>query len=262
MKPDVVPERLDNPLNYKAILLILVGVLIFQSVLYFIPESESEITDIIISIVSFVNPLAASIASFVIYTRYKGTRVFGRAYFSLGLAYLMVFAAEVTYLVYDLILQLDPYPSIADVFFFALYPFTIIHIVLNAKFFNPKLLKKEKKWLFIISIPVIVIYLTVSSFPFPESEYLFDYFYGVLFAAGSAITLAFAFIGVKIFREGTLGTIWLLLVIGILTNTIGDVWYYHLEIFGEYDLLHPVNIFWYFSYWLIVYALYKHKEAI
>ncbi len=265
MKPNIVPERLDNPLNYKVIFLIFVSVLTFQLILSIVPESENEKIDLIISIVSFVNPLAASIASFTIWTRYRGTKVFGRAYFSLGMAYLMVFAAELTYLVYDILLNLDPYPSIADVFFFALYPFTMIHILLNIKFFKSKVFQNERNWLFIIPIPIIVIYVASSVYLFEVEgiEYSsFDFFYGILFTSGSAVTLAFAILGVKIFREGIMGTVWLLLVIGILTNTIGDVWYYHLEIFEQYDLLHPVNVFWYFSYWLIVYALYKHKKTI
>ena len=135
MKPDIVPEHLKNPINYKILVLIFLSVIVFQSVLYFIPESESEKYEFIISVISFVNPLATSIASFVIWKRYGGTLVFGRAYFFLGMAYFMVFAAELTYLTYDLVLNIDPYPSIADVFFFALYPFTLIHLILNIKFF-------------------------------------------------------------------------------------------------------------------------------
>jgi len=116
----------------------------FQSALYFIPESESEKYEFIISVISFVNPLATSVASFVIWKRYGGTLVFGRSYFFLGMAYFMVFAAELTYLIYDLVLNIDPYPSIADVFFFALYPFTLIHLILNIKFFKLKILQTEK----------------------------------------------------------------------------------------------------------------------
>ena len=265
MKPDIVPEHLKNPINYKILVLIFVSVIAFQSALYFIPESESEKYEFIISVISFVNPLATSIASFVIWKRYGGTLVFGRAYFFLGMAYFMVFAAELTYLIYDLVLNIDPYPSIADVFFFALYPFTLIHLILNIKFFKLKILQTEKKWLFIIPIFIIITYVLSSIFSTSgnaENYFSFDFFYGLIFTIGSAITLAFAILGAKIFKEGALGTVWFLLVIGILVNTIGDVWYYHLEIFGQYDLMHPVNIFWYSSYWLMVYALYRHKKEM
>ena len=266
MEPSTVPENLNNPLNYKVIMMVFVAVFTFQIILYAIPESENEKVGLIISVVSIVSPLAVSIISFVIWSRYKGTKIFGRAYVSLGLAYFMVFAAEVTYFIYHMILQVDPYPSIADVFFFALYPFTMIHLILNIKFFKPKIFQSEKKWLVIIPIPIIIIYIFTSIFLIQEKgiEYhnSFDFIYGVLFITGSTITLALAFLGVKIFRESAMGTVWLLLVVGIFTNTIGDVWYYHLEIFEQYTLFHPVNVFWYSSYWLIVYALYKHREAI
>ena len=263
MKPSVVPGHMKNPINYKILALIFVSVLAFQSILYFTPESEKY--EFLISIISFVNPLATSIASFIIWKRYGGTLIFGRAYFSLGLAYFMVFTAELTYLIYDLILNIDPYPSIADVFFFALYPFTLIHLILNIKFFKLKILQTEKKWLFIIPTFVIITYVlsSILSTTGEFDDYIsFDFFYGLIFTIGSAITLAFAIVGAKIFKEGTLGTVWLLLVIGILVNTIGDVWYYNLEIFEQYDLMHPVNIFWYSSYWLMIYALYRHKKEM
>ena len=265
MKPDIVPEYLKNPINYKILVLIFSSVMIFQSILYFIPESESEKYEFLISIISFVNPLATSITSFVIWKRYDGSLVFGRAYLFLGMAYFMVFAAELTYLIYDLVLHVDPYPSIADVFFFALYPFTLIHLILNIRFFKSNIIQKEKKWLFVIPIFIVSTYVLSSMFSTSgtfEDHISFDFFYGLIFTIGSAITLTFAMLGAKIFKSGSLGTVWLLLVIGILVNTIGDVWYYHIEIFGQYDLMHPVNIFWYSSYWLMVYALYRHKKEI
>ena len=95
-----------------------------------------------------------------------------------------------------------------------------------------------------------------------EDYVSFDFFYGLTFIIDSGTTSAFTIVGAKIFKEGTLGMVWLLLVIGILVNTIGDVWYYNLEIFEQYDLMHPVNIFWYSSYWLMVYALYRHKKEM
>jgi hypothetical protein len=265
MSPDIVPDQLKNSINYKILALIFVSALSFKIILYILPDSENQNYELLISIISFINPLAASIASFFVWTRYSGSRIFGRAYFSLGMAYLMVFAAELTYLVYDLVLNADPYPSIADIFFFALYPFTMIHLILNIKFFKSKIIQTEKKWLFIIPIAIITIYIISFQYSIPEGvgdSNSFDFYYGLIFTTASAITLTFAILGAKIFREGALGTVWLLLVIGILANTIGDVWYYHLEIFGHYDLMHPVNIFWYSSYWLIVYALYKHKDVI
>ena len=114
----------------------------------------------------------------------------------------------------------------------------------------------------IIAAPIVII-ITYAFLAFQEIEEAnFDFYYGIIFITGSAVTLVFAVLGARVFKEGLLGKAWLLLVIGILANTIGDVWYYYLEVFGGYDLIHPVNLFWYTSYWIIVYALYKHKSII
>ena len=268
MNSDIIPERLVNPLNYKIILLIIGGVILFQTSLYVVPESESDNIDLILSGVALVNPISVAIASFVIWTRYRSTKIFGRAYFSLGLAYVTIVAAEITYITYDIILHQDPYPSIADVFFFAMYPFTLIHLILNIRFFKPDALNKDKILLMAIPAGIILTYVMMFGHHMTYEEKIpveytsFEYYFGLMFIAASAITLAFAISAAKIFREGVLGTVWLLLVVGILANTVGDVWYYHIEIFAQYDLIHPVNMFWYASYWLIIYALIKHKKLI
>ncbi len=257
MEPEKVPEKLQSPVNFKIIALIISVTIAFH---IFISNIDESTSDEIISVVSFVNPLSVAIASFFIARRYLGTQIFGRAYTALGFAYLSVFFAEVTYLVYDLFLGLDPYPSIADVFFFALYPLTLVHLILNIRFFNVKSNVLTKIWMVAIPIGILTIY---SIFAFEEiGEANFDFYYGMIFIAGASATLVFAILGAKIFREGILGVAWLLLVIGILGLTIGDVWYYYLETFGEYDLQHPVNLFWYAGYWIIVYALIKHKNII
>ena len=257
VEPPIVPEKIQSPISIK-ILTLIIGITIAFHV--FVSTLEGEISDIIISIASFVNPLSVSIASFFIAKRYFGTHIFGKAYTALAFAYLSVFFAEVTYLIYDLFLNLDPYPSIADVFFFALYPLTLIHLILNIRFFNVKTSFLTKTWMVAIPIGLLSIYGLSALGELGETN--FDFYYGMIFVGGASSTLVFAILGAKIFREGILGAAWLLLVIGILGLTIGDVWYYYLEIFGEYSLQHPVNLFWYAGYWVIVYALIKHKTII
>ena len=94
-EPDIVPNKLDSPINFKIIVLIIGLVIAFQLFHSFLIDPET--TDVLLSIVSFVNPLGASIAGFIIAKRYFGTHIFGRAYISLALGFLMIFLAEVAY---------------------------------------------------------------------------------------------------------------------------------------------------------------------
>lgn len=247
-----------NSINYKILAIIIVGIISLQSVIVFL--GESELTDYTAQIISLISTLGVAIASFVISKRYRGSKIFGKAYFFLGLGYFSLFLAEITYTIYEVFLGLDPYPSIADVFFFALYPFALIHLILNIRFFTPKLSSLSKIWLILFPTFMIGIYTIFSLQIFEEPD--FDFYYGIIFVSGSSVVMAFAVVGAKIFRKGLLGVAWLVLVIGILSTTIGDIWYYYLEVIGDYSLGHPVNLFWYASYWVIIYALYKHREAI
>ena len=256
-EPDIVPSKLKTNINLKVIVGIISVVIVFHIYVNFV--SNPDDADNIISIFSFLNPLAVSIASFIVAAKYIDAGVYRRAYIALGFAYLMIFLGELSYLIYDLVLEIEPYPSIADVFFFLQYPLTIAYLIINIKFFST-ITSKYKIW--IIALPSLIIAGYASNAFSELGEYGFDFFYGVSFVASASVLLAFTVLGATIFREGLLGKAWMILVIGILSLTIGDTWYYHLELIGEFDLIHPVNLFWYAGYWIIIYALYKHKKII
>lgn len=258
--PNVVPNKITSSFNFKVLLIIAIAVISFHIFInYFIKPNDG---DVIISVFSFLNPLSVSIAGFIVAFRYKNSKTFGKAYLAIGFAYFSIFLGEVIYLSYDLLFGIDPYPSIADMFFFAQYPLLMIHLVLNIRFFTPSLGKIPKIWLILLPITFLVTYFWLSINQMDEIILDFDFYYGIIFVIASSLTLAFAIFGASIFREGIIGKAWLLLVFGILFNTIGDTWYYHLELIGEYNLKHIVNLFWYAGYWVMIYALYKHNKDI
>jgi len=258
MEPDIVPDRLEDKINYKIVLLIIFVTVSFQGSLFILQSDDDR--DQIVSTVSIMNPMFVSASCFIVAREYGSSKTFGKSFLSLGCGFLCIVIAESIYYIYDVVLQVDPYPSIADVFFFALYPFILGHLITNIRFFKPKMNVKEFFWIPIIPIIIVSTYITLSLNQLQEVN--FDFYYGTIFVSLPAITLPFALIGVKTFNKGIIGTSWLILVFAIIALTIGDVWYYYLEIFGEYDLLHPVNVFWYSGYWIIVYALYKHRKSI
>jgi len=267
LEPEKVPAILQTKVNYKLLGLIFLAAIAFQSYLYFV-ETTDQLEEGI-AYLSMSTPLLVSAASLVIAYRYGLSQVFGKAYLVFALAYFSLFLAELTYYAYDVIYGIDPYPSVADVFFFALYPLLVIHILVNFKFFKTKIPIKQKVLFVAIPIIIFTIYSAASLDEYggydemiSDEEGAFDYFYGLIFVAGAAITLSFAALGTIVFRGGMLGVVWAVLLIGILVFTVGDVWYYWLEVVGEYDLTHPVNLLWYISDGIIIYALIKHGKSI
>ncbi|HSG73915.1 MAG TPA: histidine kinase [Nitrosopumilaceae archaeon] len=256
-QPDVVPEKLNNPINIRIIFGILgVGVVIY-ALLNTLNEDTAGNLAFALS-VGIASGVAVS--SFIVSKRYWGTAVFGKSYLALGFAYFSYALAEVLYYTFDLILGIEPYPSVADIFFFGLYPLTITHLILNIRFFNAKISKPSKIWLPLIPIVFLIVYGYISFTEFEEAN--FDFYYGMIFVAIASITLSIAILGASVFRQGVIGVAWLLLVIGILMNATGDLWYYHLEVFGEYFDAHPVTVVWYVSNLVMIYALYKHQKIL
>ena len=253
--PEVVPEKIKSPFDYRALVGIAILVVAFHIVInYGIIEEQDSIA----SIFSFANPLIVTIIGFMISIRYRKSIVFGKSYLVLGIGYLGIFLGEITYMIYDIVYNIEPYPSIADIFFFLQYPMILTHLILNIKFFTPKISNRVKIWVGVMPVLVLILYGVLSETEITE----FDFYYSAIFVYFSALTLSFAVVGAIIFKEGVIGKAWFLLVVGILFNTIGDTWYYHLELADTYDLLHPVNMFWYAGYWLVIYALIKHKKTI
>ena len=257
MEPERVPIKLESPINYKILLLILALVLTFQ---FFVINSDEEDANVAITVVSVVNPLVASIACFFVAKKYASSAVFGKAYLALALGLLMFVFGEISFLYYELVLEIDPYPSVADIFFFSFYPLGLYHLIKNIRFFKPKVDLPTKMWIVALPILIVSIYSYLSFQQIGELN--FDYYFGLVFIISSSIVLTIGIFGARVFRQGVLGKAWLLLVIGIMLTTFGDVWYYYLETFGQYQLAHPVELFWYSSYMVITYALYKHRDIL
>jgi hypothetical protein len=253
MKIDIVPEKLASPIDYRVLLII--GAIVVG---FHILVNNSKESDSLIYGFSMIIPATVSVFAFITARRYAGTLLYSRAYKILGIAFLLMFSAELTYFVYEQILELDPYPSIADVFFFVFYPMLILYLMLNIRFFAPQITKTG-----IVAIggtPLVItsayIYLTISDIG------SFDFYYGIIFVAAASTTLGLSIHTARIFNGGLIGTAWLVLVIGIMLNVVGDTWYYYIEVNEAYTLEDPVNLFWYSSYLLILYSLYKHKKSL
>ena len=153
---------------------------------------------------------------------------------SLGIGFAAYSVGDSMWYYYSVVLKIYPYPSIADIFYFAFYPFSIYHLIRNIRFFRRKIGIGTGIWL--VGIPTNTILLLYHSlFTFQQDEYhLFDYYLGLPFEAASAIGLSFAILGIQVFRQSVIAAVWSLLALGIFLNTAGDVYYYYLEIFGIY----------------------------
>jgi hypothetical protein len=254
----IVPEKIQSPIDPKLLLVIFGIVVAFQAYLYAAfpkPDDASHLVDII----SVINPLISSIAAFVVAKKYWGSRIFGKAYLALAIGLTMNFIGETVYGIYD-VLGYDTTFTPADILFYAFYPLIMVHLILNIRFFKPKIGILTKIWT--VAIPVIItIVYSIISFQ-KQGEANFGFYTGLIYVILGSSILSGTMLGARVFRQGALGVSWLVLLIGVMLLTFGDVWYSYLDTFDQYTLTHPVNLFWYGGYMVITYALYKHQKII
>ena len=245
-------------INFKVIAIIIGITVVFQIINEFIiPEDLGFLDPIEISI--SMTYVISAIVAFSLAKKYSGSKVFSRAYFVFGLGESFLVIGEIIWNYLDITGGVA-YPSIADVFYFALYPCFIIHLVLNIRFFKREIQLQTKIGLIIL--PLLIIFVS-SFFVYSEiGDMDFDFYYTMLFVSASAVVISLAILGASVFRHSYIASVWVILVIGICISSIADIWYYIAEIFGDYERTHPTVFLWFFSTLLMIYALTKHRKLV
>ena len=198
-----------------------------------------------------VLPLAASVCCLAAALKYNVSRIFGRSFLVLCVAYAAVFAGEAAYYFY-----LDPagIPDHAAVetLFLASYPLFVLHVLINVSYFVRKV---GGWWLLPCTVTLVgtVLYVLWTGAHPPYLD--------VLTVACSSALLGLVALAFVLFRGTALSKPWLLLLAGILLGTVGDVAYRHAHTLGKYGFEDPSAGLWVASCMMVIYALYRHCRA-
>jgi len=245
-------------LSIKALIIIAV-----VSIGYQIYISSGYVSDEEMSPADFsygVSSLIVGITALFVAKRYWGSKIFGKTYLALAIGFILLFVGDLVYNYYLLVLDEDPYPSLADIFFIAFYAFAAYHLIKNINYF-----KKDLSWTTKVSVVAVALVMILGFATF-TLETLYDdpvvYFMSMGYVVSSAIVLALALLAGTVFRNSVLGPAWAMLIIGIFLYSVADIWYYYLEEIEEFSITDPVNTLWIVSNAFMVYALYKHKKTL
>jgi len=212
----------------------------------------------------FVNVTLMASISITIYVlivmikNYRGAKGMVTAFAFLLISYIFYLFGEVSWFTYESILDLYPYPSIADVGFFFYFVFTGIFLVSIIRCF------KTIQWhdIGIITIIVSVImgfYLTLSLDAQADPE---DILFGFIFLISSATVFGISFIALVKFRLMLFGVTWFIIFASMLITTVADIFYYTVENTGVYTYDHVINTMWIVSDAVLVYALLIHRRDV
>ena len=289
-------ERLGSEINYYVLAAIFTAIVLFDIANALEPQVDAELD--FFELMRTLGYAAASIFAFSVAKRYSKSKVFGRSYLSLGIAYAFSFMGEVLWYVYQVGYQVsNPYPYWPDIGYFGFVPFAIYHLRTNVHYFKRKLGASQKALLVILPTGVTLVYLIALLLPIGMDEtvgqpslqlegdstttfrfvpYFFNHvwidmsqerdqqywnglYMGAAYVAASTLIFSFVILGAQVFRHSILGAPWGLLLLGLGLNWVADMNYYFTSIYF-FDRTNPGNALWLAGAMVVCYALYKHRD--
>lgn len=156
------------------------------------------------------------------------------------------FAGEQLWIIIDVILDEEPFPSLADVFYIAAYVFFIMFLVLYLRQIKQSITKNT------------LLFSTIISFVFvlPALYVLGDYYQGesalsisvaLVYPILSSVMLFFVLLGIMFFVKGEQTYFWTLVFVGFLIHTVTDTLFLFTAIDDSYydghvsDLLYLIG---------------------
>lgn len=202
---------------------------------------------------------AAVILSILAIRKHGITGSHGKAWLFFAICIGLWFIAERIWMVYEIGYNTKPWPSEADFFWLAGYPFYYAFSIFYIRPFRGSITKRIL--IFAILIPVVVLipilYLTIENdSQLSNYEKALDASYPV----ADAISLVPAVMGISLFFKGDVNFSWAMLLFGTLSFTASDFGYLYLTLGNMYYSGHPIDVPYIWGYILFSFAVYGNLK--
>jgi hypothetical protein len=204
-------------------------------------------------------PVAGSllILSFLILARFGTAGHHGVAWFSFAGYAASVFIAEMLWIIQDLYLQIDPFPSAADIFYLISYPFLLMFYVAYFQPVRSAITRKMVVASLAFSIGMLIPSLYIALGPVYDAQ-LFEVILATVYPVFDSMILIPAFIGVALFFKGQVNLMWTLFCLGTISVFIGDAAFLFEQNEETYYTGNPLEIPYYWNYILLSFGVYSH----
>ena len=242
------------------------GYSIVLAFVYLIGQLSSEFILVFSNIIFVATGGFAVLVSFWIMTRYAKHNpkpMFSMAWVSFSSGLFMWFIGEVFWAIYVLFLQVDPFPSFADVLYLGGYFPMFLMGFLVLKLFGPAFSKKMLTLQLGISIAVSAVVSYALVVPIAQSSEdvattALAAAYPILDIGLFALTLTL----LLVFFKGSIGKAWFLITLGFILNIIADLAFTYAELQGFFYEGHPLELFWLWGYVAFMLGMYIHRREL
>ncbi|MBM2820117.1 MAG: histidine kinase [Nitrosarchaeum sp.] len=175
------------------------------------------------------------------------------------------FIADQIWVTYDQVFHVDPFPSEADFFYIAAYPFFVIFLLISLKPILASITKKIWLFSFTLAFAFLIPSLIASSNSLEEAE-------GGLDIVSKSIALSYpilssfqlipAIIGIMFLAKKEVSYSWMLLLFGFLIYGVSDTFYLFSQLDDSYYDGHPVDLMYLYSFLLLIFSLHSRLKLV
>ena len=235
---------------------------------------SSEVRGIVIQSLSLVDPVGAALVGLIAATVYGINSANGRAMMLVAAGIGCWGIGEIIFMVFANIMNIDPFPSIADVFFLLAYPLLGVGIYLGFAAAEVKLAQVKKSLLAILLsaslvLTVLVVYFMLYQVYDPEVDFATN-FVNISYGLGDLVLVILSFLAILVSNEykgGKLGSFWKSMALGLIMILIADILFaiYNEQILNDIKPYTYVDLFWTAGYLFIAFGMlenYIHVRAV
>lgn len=179
-----------------------------------------------------------------------------KSLFFLVLSFVSWFAAEQTWNLYEHVLAIDPYPSIADFFYISAPILMFISLIIFLQSQRSKIKKTDVIFANVVSILILIPMLIMTFQSNSETEF-FEITVAMIYPIVDTVLIIPAIIAILFSLRGEKNSFWAMILIGIIIFVIADDLFLFLVIYDGYYDGNPIDILWLSSYLVWTFAIYN-----
>jgi hypothetical protein len=175
------------------------------------------------------------------------------------------YIAEIIWIIYDVYLEIDPFPSIADFLYVSGYLFLFVFMLFYLKPMKYGISHKMFVSAIFASSILLVFGLTAiglnfSSDPFntTNEQDVWGFALALSYPVLDSIVLVPAILGLVLFLKGQVNFLWSLICLAIVSVSIADTAFVLGNMDELYHIGHTVDIFFLWTYVLMSFGVYNH----
>jgi len=243
-------------------IIFLVSVLLGITLLYQVRPFLEDSQFILISIPAYAIIVVILLLFSLLLTikLYKQNHFQSKAFllFTIGVSFW--FVADQIWVIYENIYDVDPFPSIADVFYIGAYPFFVGFLLLSLKPIKKLITKKIWLFAFLLSLSLVIPSVVVCFNSLDEEEGGLDVVSKsilLLYPIMSGFQLAPAIVGILFMVKKGVSYSWMLMLFAFLIYSISDTFYLFSSLDNTYHDGHPVDLMYLYSYILLIFSVHN-----